>query len=177
MDLVICEIFNKQIHGFDDNNDPTVLGHYIVCQNFSRNDTEIDTDSETNSETSDSTDSTSIFNNTNTVLNMYKRHYRTLNDNLKSHTLIRNYNHIITRPHYIQLQIAKVIYLSGLECVAILKTFWLKLIQRTWQKIYKQRCDIIALRKSPSSQAYRERHGKWADNCFKLPSLRGMMVI
>ena len=34
MDLVICEIFNKKIHGFDDNNDPTVVGHYMVSYNF-----------------------------------------------------------------------------------------------------------------------------------------------
>jgi ribonuclease E len=53
MDLVICEIFNKKIHGFDDNNDPTVVGHYMVSHNFTKSfsniedrDFEDDTDSE-----------------------------------------------------------------------------------------------------------------------------------
>ena len=175
MNLVICEIFNKKIHGFDDNNDPTVLGHYIVCQNFSRNDTDTDTDSENDS--NDSTeDTSSVFNNTTSVLNMYKRQYNRLNNNLKMHSIIRNYNHIVSRPHYIQLHIAKVIYLSGSECVAIIKTFWLKIIQRTWKKIYKQRCNIQTLRKLPSSQFYRERHGKWSDNCYNLPSLYGLLA-
>ena len=155
MDLVICEIFNDKIHGFDDDNDPTVLGHYLVLYNFTKEvNTESETNSDTDSETTNSTNS-NIFNNTKFFLKMYKNKYTRLNDNLTSHLFIRNYKHIITRPNYIQLHIAKIVYLNGLECVAILKTFWLKLIQRTWKKIYKQRCTIIALRKSIISLVYK----------------------
>ena len=187
MNLVICEIFNKKIHGFDDNNDPTVIGHYIVCQNFSKNDTDSeddDTDSEdddTNSEDDDTdsedddTDTNSVFINTKIILKLYKSKYNNLNNSMKNHSIIRNYKQIITQQNYIQLHIAKVIYLSGSECVAILKTFWIKIIQRTWKKIYKKRCSIIALRKSPVSLFYRERHGKWPDNCLYLPSLQGLL--
>ena len=194
MDLVICEIFNKKIHGFDDNNDPTVVGHYLVSHNFTKvysdseedseedidEDLEDDTDSEedTDEDLEDDLDSNkikeSVFYNTNFFLKMYKSKYNSLN-NLKVHPLIRNYKYIISRPTYIQLHIAKVIYLSGSECVAILKTFWIKIIQRTWKKIYKKRCTVIALRKSPVSLFYRERHGKWPDNCLYLPSLQGLL--
>ena len=190
MDLVICEIFNKKIHGFDQNNDPTVLGHYIVLQNFTKTytDSEIDTDSETSSDEDEDEDedinddnnlnkkNVSVFYNTRFFLKMYKSNYNNLNNSMKSHSIIRNYKQIIAQQNYIQLHIAKVVYLSGLECVAILKTFWLKIIQRTWKKIYKQRCNIIALRKLPESLFYKEIHGKWSDNCSKLPSLYGMMV-
>ena len=106
---------------------------------------------------------------------MYKSKYTNLNNNMKTHSIIRNYKQIIAQQNYIQLHIAKVIYLSGLECVAILQTFWIKIIQRTWKKIYKKRCIVIALRKSPISLFYKERYGKWSDNCLYLPSLQGLL--
>ena len=190
MDLVICEIFNKKIHGFDDNNDPSVVGHYIVSCNFTKvysdseddidEDLEDDTDEDTDLEedTPENTDeyTKSVFNDTKFMLNLYKSKYDQLNNSMKNHSIIRNYKKIIAQQNYIQLHIAKVIYLSGSECVAILKTYWLKIIQRTWKKIYKQRCNIQTLRKLPSSQFYRERHGKWSDNCYNLPSLYGLLA-
>jgi hypothetical protein len=196
MDLVICEIFNKKIHGFDENNDPTVLGHYIVSYNFTKissdsedidteedmeEDTEEDTDTDEDTDpeenTYENTDeyTKSVFNDTKFMLNLYKSKYNQLNNSMKNHSIIRNYKKIIAHQNYIQLHIAKVIYLSGSECVAILKTFWIKIIQRTWKKIYKTRCNIIALRKSHTSLFYRERHGKWPDNCLYLPSLQGLL--
>ena len=189
MDIVICEIFNKKIHGFDDNNDPSVVGHYIVSCNFTKvysdseddidEDLEDDTDEDTDLEedTPENTDeyTKSVFNDTKFMLNLYKSKYDQLNNSMKNHSIIRNYKQIVVQQNYIQLHIAKVIYLSGSECVAILKTYWLKIIQRTWKKIYKKRCIVIALRKSPVSLFYRERHGKWPDNCLYLPSLQGLL--
>ena len=178
MNLVACEIFNDKIYGFDSNNDPTVLGHYMVLQNFSESDT--NTESDTESETSYSINSESeysIFDKTKPYLKIFKsQNNNIIRRHLTLHPLIRNYKYIISRPNYIQLHIAKVIYLSGSECVAILKTFWIKLIQRTWKKIYKQRCNIIALRKLPNSHFYKERTGKWPSNCINLPSLYGMLT-
>ena len=194
MNLVICEIFNKKIHGFDDNNDPTVLGHYMVSHNFTKSssdsedveddtDSEYDTDEDTDTDTDEDTNTIidlnkikeSVFYNTSFFLKMYKITYNNLNNSMKNHSIIRNYKQIVAQQNYIQLHIAKVIYLSGSECVAILKTFWIKIIQRTWKKIYKKRCIVIALRKSPSSLFYRERHSKWPDNCLYLPSLQGLL--
>ena len=189
MDLVICEIFNKKIHGFDDNNDPSVVGHYIVSCNFTKvysdseddidEDLEDDTDEDTDLEedTPENTDeyTKSVFNDTKFMLNLYKSKYDQLNNSMKNHSIIRNYKKIIAQQNYIQLHIAKVIYLSGSECVAILKTFWIKIIQRTWKKIYIKRCTVIALRKLPISLFYRETYGKWSDNCLYLPSLQGLL--
>jgi len=196
MDLIICEIFNKKIHGFDNNNDPTVIGHYMVSHNFTKSfsntedgdfedgtDSEYDTDEDIDEDIDEDTNTnidlnkikTSVFYNTSVFLKMYKNTYNNLNNNMKTHSIIRNYNQLVIQPNYIQLHIAKVIYLSGLECVAILQTFWIKIIQRTWKKIYKKRCTIIALRKSPISLFYKERYGKWSDNCLYLPSLQGLL--
>ena len=175
MDLVICEIFNKKIHGFDDNNDPTVVGHYMVSHNFTTvsSDLEDDTDLEDDLDTDEYTKS--VFSDTKFMLKMYKSKYNQLNNSMKTHSIIRNYKQIVAQQNYIQLHIAKVIYLSGSECVAILKTFWIKIIQRTWKKIYIKRCTVIALRKLPISLFYRETYGKWSDNCLYLPSLQGLL--
>jgi len=84
---------------------------------------------------------------------------------------------MISKPNYVEVQIAKVIYLSGNECVAIIKTFWLKIIQRTWKKIYKQRRNIIITRKLPNSVLYKQTHNKWPDYCSYIPSIKGMLVL
>ena len=34
--LVLCELFNDKLHGFDDNSDQSVLGHYLINYNISR---------------------------------------------------------------------------------------------------------------------------------------------
>ena len=60
-----------------------------------------------------------------------------------------------------QVQIAKVIDLPapGLERVCILKTHWLRLIQRKWKKIFKQRLNVMKLRCNPKNQQFRSQHG------------------
>lgn len=58
---------------------------------------------------------------------------------------------------------------------AILKTFWLKIIQRKWKKIYKQKQDIIRKRKSLSSIRNREIHGCLNDGTDYYPSIYGML--
>ena len=52
------------------------------------------------------------------------------------HPYIRNYNHI--NKNILSIQIAKNIILKGGESVAILKTFWIKIIQRTWKKVFRK---------------------------------------
>ena len=137
--------------------------------------TDTDTDTNTDTDTDLNKIKESVFYNTSFFLKMYKSKYTNLNNNMKTHSIIRNYKQIIAQQNYIQLHIAKVIYLSGSECVAILKTFWIKIIQRTWKKIYIKRCTVIALRKLPISLFYRETYGKWSDNCLYLPSLQGLL--
>ena len=58
---------------------------------------------------------------------------------------------------------------------AILKTFWLKIIQRKWKKIYKQKQDIIRKRKSLFSIRNREIHGCLKDGTDYYPSIYGML--
>ena len=47
---------------------------------------------------------------------------------------------------------------------AIVKTFWLKLFQRRWKKIYQNKKDIIQKMKNPQNLLHRQIHGKWSFN-------------
>lgn len=75
-----------------------------------------------------------------------------------------------------KLEIAECLYLPSEHCVAILKTHWLKLIQRTWKKIYRIRKLAITMRSHPNVLKYREINGKWPNNCSNFPNLRGMLA-
>ena len=59
--------------------------------------------------------------------------------------------------------------------IAIKKTFWLRLVQRRWKKIYRERCDILARRTLLSSLRYREIYGKYPIGLRVLPTIYGML--
>jgi hypothetical protein len=56
----------------------------------------------------------------------------------------------------------------------VIKTFWLKIIQRAWKRAFEERVQILNKRKSPTSIQYRNLNGKWKHS--KLPSIRGLLV-
>lgn len=74
-----------------------------------------------------------------------------------------------------KLEIAECLYLPSQYCVSIIKTYWLKLIQRTWKKIHKSKKLTIAMRSHPNALKYREINGRWPNNCINYPSLKGML--
>lgn len=58
----------------------------------------------------------------------------------------------------------------------VIKTFWLKLVQRKWKKIYKQRQQIIQKRSCPGALLHREIIGNWQHDIAHLPSILGLLV-
>ena len=72
-------------------------------------------------------------------------------------------------------EIAQCIILPSQHNISILKTFWLRLIQRVWKKIYNERKNIIRKRSNPKAIFYREICGRWPDDCVRYPYLRGML--
>jgi hypothetical protein len=90
--------------------------------------------------------------------------------------LKKNDNNFIRRfPNHIKLEIAECLYLPSEHCVSILKTFWLRLIQRIWKKIYIERKSIIKKRSNPNALFYKQIYGKWPNNCLYYPQLKGML--
>jgi len=160
--LLIPEIYNKYFHGKTVDSDPNIEGQFLVLQSFYLNSTSRMHD---------------FFKYANNLCKFYKKYYeKNYYDSSLSHKLLRNYNDIIKNPNYLNLQIGKIYYLKGDECVCVIKTFWLKLVQRSWKRVYKMRKFIMQRRCRPDSIMYRQFSGKWPDNCNFMPSIRGMLM-
>jgi len=144
--IAICEIFNPRIHGKDDNSSIGIENHFLVTETF---------------ELEEFYDNS--YQETITSLRAdYKRVSKKNSKSLKKpHPTIRNYNKIIETNNFIKLDIVFVDELPGNESVGYIKTFWIKLIQRRWKKIYKERQDILKQRMLPRSIREREITGKW----------------
>ncbi len=141
--LAICEIFHPVIHGQDENSSPNVTNHFLVY-------TQIDlSDFYNNAYLSEE--------------NSYRRYSRaiqlmhgSLNE---THPTIRNYRKVTNK--YIRLEIIQADVLTGQEEVAYLKTFWLRIVQRRWKKIYKARKELIQQRSQLQAIRERQRTGQW----------------
>ena len=59
--------------------------------------------------------------------------------------------------------------------VVVIKTFWLRLIQRTWKKIMKKKSKAISSRKNPTHLQHRELTGRFPQQCYYTPTLKGML--
>ena len=91
--IVICELFDSNIYGIDENSDKNIEKHYIVIHSYRYyNPKVIKKD-----------------------INFYSKQLDKI----------------------LQPEIAECIILSGEETIAILKTFWIKIIQRKWKKVFK----------------------------------------
>ena len=194
--IVICELFNKDMHGLTEDSDPTVQGHYLIIHTSKNNSIFINNNNNNNNSILDEYDSDSDsvdtndnenetdYVNINHMIEIYRNGYTDLINTMpnkifgpnKIHPIIRNYFNIVSNVNnHIKLEIAQKIYLLGDECVAILKTFWIRLIQRKWKKIFSQRKQVIARRCLPSSIFHRQMTGNWPNNCLILPSLNGIL--
>ena len=90
------------------------------------------------------------------------------------HPIFRNYQNIV-RNNFVKPEIVECIYLNSNHCIAILKTYWIKIIQRTWKNIIKKREEINKRKYKIHSLSYREFTGKWPKECIEYPSLKGML--
>jgi hypothetical protein len=199
----ICELHHELLHGFNESSTACVKGHYLLMEKFGNYHKYInnniynsrynldDEDNEDNEDNEDDSDdyyreSDSNDEENTKLIDLYRYKYSVLFRSTSfmnnDHCLIRNYHNIIKSFYYIQPHIVECIYLPepGSECVAILKTFWLKIVQRVWKKIYKQRMDLL---KSVPMLRMREIVGvncNGYNNCFRydkihIPGIRGML--
>ena len=158
--LLIPEIFNEHIHGITSESDPNIHCQLIIQESFII---------KTNTCIGE------LFYILQKRCKFYNKCYKVYYNSVK-HDYIRNYNNIIKSSNYMKPEIGEMHYLRGDECVCILKTFWLKIIQRAWKKLYKKRQNIFNLRCRPDSVLYRQLTGKFPDNCSYMPSIRGMLL-
>jgi|DEB0MinimDraft_6_1074348.scaffolds.fasta_scaffold64141_2 hypothetical protein len=147
--LAICELFYPHIHGDMRNNwnsTPYLIYSTISLSEFYDKSYE-------------------------EIISMLKQGYRGIINHDIKHPFIRNFKFIIRKPNYICINIVEQNQLSTGEHIACLKTFWIKIIQRTWKKIFKQRREIDNKKKCLSSLNYRETYSKWPKGLNIYPKL------
>ena len=104
-----------------------------------------------------------------------------------SPSIFFKYNSNVLREYLYQTSLVRSSYLPDVDIVrlvvkdnlytCIIKTFWIRIIQRRWKKICAQKMAILRMRGSIPSQRYFELYGKYPENARTLPGLRGMLFI
>lgn len=74
-----------------------------------------------------------------------------------------------------KIEIIKLLILDDSTHIAILKTHWLRIVQRTWKKIHNQRKIILNKRMSLGSRRLFEISGRYPPEACYMPSIRGML--
>ena len=180
--LMLCELHHPQIHGKDNDSNPHIETHYLV---YDRYDTKtgisfMDLDEISGYNTDNEYDSDEESNN-NEILKIHdniqiiKEYYDLNIHTFTSHPTIRNYKNIISRTNYIKPEIGEYIILPTQEAIAILKTFWLRIIQKKWKKVFQERKKVFKQRCNLYNLQIREKQGRWPDSCLILPGLKGML--
>jgi len=170
--LLLCELHHPGIHGKTNNSAANIETHFLIHDRFDghgypiKNMEEEDTEEEDTEDDEDEDEATDY--NITTVMAFLKNQYSDpANFNLRyfeSHPTIRNYRNIINNSNYIKPEIGEYIVLPTQEAVAILKTFWLRILQRKWKNVFKERLNIMKMRSNPICVYARQ-----------IPGLRGML--
>lgn len=145
--LAICTLFDPVLYGTDENSTPGIENHYYVVYTFKPK---------------------KFYNNdyvsmVNYIRRMVQRRAT------HPHPTIRNYNVLLK---HIKLDIIKCDELTGQEQVGYIKTFWLKIVQRRWKNVYKERQDLLKGRSTLSALRERELTGQWPKHLRHWPLFR-----
>ena len=62
------------------------------------------------------------------------------------------------------------------EYAVVVKTIWLRIIQRAWKKRLETRNKVFAKRASVQNQEYFRRHGRYLPGTNVIPGLRGLLT-
>jgi hypothetical protein len=68
------------------------------------------------------------------------------------------------------------LYIVNNSYRAVIKTYWLRLIQRHWKRAYAERKRVINLRQTIRNIMYRQVHGRHLYGANYMPSLNGLLA-
>jgi hypothetical protein len=147
----LCELYNKNIHGSSENE---ILNHYLVINVYKYFNKEY------------ILEDCDFINNQYKLLTSY------------SHDIFPNYSNIVLMKNYIKPEIIECKRIQSghhVGIVGIIKTFWIKIIQRFWKNIFKNRENAYKNRKNIFAIQHYERTGKWPAHCYFIGGLKGML--
>uniref|UniRef100_A0A6C0DLI6 Uncharacterized protein n=1 Tax=viral metagenome TaxID=1070528 RepID=A0A6C0DLI6_9ZZZZ len=90
-------------------------------------------------------------------------------------TLRYLYFYSILRPPIPKINIYSLSVLPDGTYSVILKTHWLRIIQRNWKKIFKERSEILLKRRSVQSLYNLQISGRYPAGLNSMPSIHGML--
>jgi hypothetical protein len=179
-DLVLCELHFTPVHGKTEQSCSAIEGHYLLIARFDGL-TGIDLDElDDEDELDEELDEDELDEEVPHIYQIQQRTTKFYTEEFnpyrqKAHKLLRNYHNIIRGSNYIKPEIAECIALPTGENITIIKTMWIKIIQRKWKKVYAARRHVIKCRSCPSSLSTRHLTGMWPRHCLQMPSLKGML--
>jgi hypothetical protein len=136
--LTLCELFHPKIYGMDEFSDSHILTHFIVLHSYSFQEyryLEL-TDSDDDSTEYDYQEENEVQSFMNMIYKDIQYIHRKTRYIPKEHPIIRNYLNI--RKKGLRIEISENIILQSGEKVSIIKTIWIRIIQRKWKKVYRQ---------------------------------------
>lgn len=74
-----------------------------------------------------------------------------------------------------KVHIMKLCILPDETYSVVLKTHWLRLVQRHWRKVYNERMRVIKGRRNIKNQSFKEIRGKYPYGLNRIPSIQGML--
>jgi hypothetical protein len=173
--LLLCEIHFPPIHGKNETSDPNIETHYLLFCKYEPFENEYNELSGYRMcDYDDGNDEYLLEDDLGYLRNILRAN--TLHQRMfGNHPTIRNYYKICENINNIKPEIGECITLSTGETIVIIKTIWIKIIQRKWKKIMKIRKLILTKRLSQSSIKFMEINGSWPTNCKYMPSIHGML--
>jgi len=112
-------------------------------------------------------DSILLLLNTISIKSFYKYSY--------IHVLKYLYYYSIVRLYQPNIEIMKLSILDDGTYTVVLKTHWLRLVQRHWRKAFNMRKEMMKKQMRVSSILYREIYGRFPSDISRLPTLNGLM--
>lgn len=115
---------------------------------------------------------------------MYRPQLYLMLNSISSRTFFRyQYHHVLKYLYYYssvrlfqpKIEVMKLVILPDQTYSVILKTHWIRLVQRHWRNLLKKRKEIIRGRMNPGALLFREVTGKFPYGLNVFPSLIGMM--
>jgi len=139
--LAICVLFHPKIHGITPSSDKNICEHFLIHYSIDPYE----------------------------FIESYKQiveealidTYHYYNDIvIAPHPIIRNYKNIVYKKEYFKIDIIQEDILDSQEYVGYLKTFWLKILQRKWKRIFKERQEKLRIMSNLKRLMKREITGK-----------------
>lgn len=177
-ELIICDLYDKQKHGYSiEHSSSNIEGQFLVldtvkyCKQYSESYNKFSSSIQNWFLTKTQLNNLAISVWNKIMIDLFNLNRIYSLSQYKSPNILTQNRQKPNQPRNqsLKLDIAETFILTGQEKVAIKKTFWISIIQRTWRKIYKEKLAIIKLRCCSLSQPPHQ-----FDN-LPMPCLKGML--